>query len=92
MKKKAKSIAEKAGKFNRLAFDFDGDFERDRKTLAELETITQEEVATFLLQTLDAQTRRMRTTLAFAKEHQAALALEGSYEDLEEWKNSRVYR
>ena len=92
VKKKAKSIAEKAGKFNRLAFDFDGDFERDRKTLAELETITQEEVATFLLQTLDAQTRRMRTTLAFAKEHQAALALEGSYEDLEEWKNSRVYR
>ena len=92
VKKKAKSIAEKAGKFNALAFDFDGDFGRDRKTLAELEGITQEEVATFLDQVLDVQTRRMRTTLAFAKEHQATRVLESSFGDLEQWKDRRTYR
>ena len=92
LKKKAKSIAEKAGKFNALAFDFDGDFERDRKTLAELESISQEEVATLLEQTLNIATRRMRTTLAFAKEHEAARTIENSFEDLEQWKDSRIYR
>ena len=92
VEKKAKSIGEKAGKFNTLAFDFDGDFERDRKTLVELESITQEEVTAFLDRTLDVQTRRMRTTLAFAKEHQAARTLEDSFEDLGKWKDSRIYR
>ena len=92
IKKQAKSIAEKAGKFNRLAFDFDGDFARDQKTLAALATITQEEIANFLQQVLGPETRSMRTTLVFAKEHQAAREIETSFEDLEQWKDSRVYR
>ena len=92
IKKKAKSIAEKAGKFNTLAFDFDADFERDAKTLAELDTITQEEVAAFLQRTLDPEQRRMRTTLAFAKEHQAARVIESSFSDLAQWKVDRVYK
>lgn len=92
IKKKAKSIGEKAGKFNRLAFDFDGDFARDQKTLTELATITQEEVASFLYQVLDTETRRMRTTLTFAKEHQATREIENSFGDLEQWKDSRTYR
>lgn len=92
IKKKAKSISEKAGKFNRLAFDFDGDFARDQKTLMELATLTQEEIASFLHQVLDAETRSMRTTLAFAKEHQAAREIETSFEDLEQWKDGRIYR
>ena len=92
VKKKAKSIAEKAGKFNTLAFEFDGAFDRDEKTLAELATITQEEIADLLEQTLAPQTRRMRTTLVFAKEHQAASAVANSFDDLEAWKETRTYR
>ncbi|HCL27805.1 MAG TPA: hypothetical protein DIC52_05145 [Candidatus Latescibacteria bacterium] len=92
VKKKTKSIAEKAGKFNTLAFDFEADFERDRKTQVELEGITQQEVAAFLEQTLGVETRRMRTTLAFAKEHQAAREIENSFDDLAQWKESRIYR
>ena len=92
VKEKSKSIAEKAGKFNTLAFDFDADFERDRKTLVELESITQQEVAAFLDRVLGVQTRRIRTTLAFAREHEATRAIENSFEDLEKWKESRIYR
>ncbi len=92
IKKKAMSIAEKAGKLNRLAFDFDGDFARDQKTLAALATITQEEIANFLQQVLGTESRRMRTTLAFAKEHRAARQIETSFEALEQWKDGRVYR
>lgn len=92
VKKKAKSIAENAGKFKTLAFDFAGDFERDEKTLAALEGITQEEVAVFLEETLGVETRRMRTVLAFAKEHEATRDIEESFEALEQWKKSRIYR
>jgi insulysin len=92
LKKKAKSIAEKAGRFNSRAFDFDGDFERDKKALATLDSITQEEVAAFLEKTLSPETRRMRTILAFAKEHQPERELVKSFGDLEEWKASRTYR
>ena len=65
---------------------------RDQKTLMELATITQEEIASFLHQVLDAETRSMRTTLAFAKEHQAAREIETSFEDLEQWKDGRIYQ
>ena len=92
LKKKAKSIGEKANKFNLQAFDYDGDFARDQNTLAALDKITQEEVAAFLDQALGAETRRMRTTLAFAKEHQAQRQVESSFADLAEWKKSRIYR
>ncbi len=92
VKKKTKSIAEKAGKFNTLAFDFEADFERDQKTLVELESITQAEVVAFLERTLGVETRRMRTTLAFAKEHQATREIEKSFDDLDQWKESRIYR
>ncbi|NKB72821.1 MAG: hypothetical protein GKR89_37605 [Candidatus Latescibacteria bacterium] len=92
VKKKAKSIAEKAGKFNTLAFEFDAAFDRDAQTLAELETITQEEVAELLTQTLAPQSRRMRTTLVFAKEHEPAGEVVNSFDDLAAWKETRTYR
>ncbi len=92
VKKKAKSIAEKAGKFNTLAFEYDGAFDRDEKTLEELATISQEEITALLEQTLSPQTRRMRTTLVFAKEHRAEREVANAFGDLEAWKKTRVYR
>lgn len=92
IKKKAKSIAEKAGKFNTLAFEFDGAFDRDERTLAALATVTQEEVAALLERTLAPQTRRMRTTLAFAREHRPDGEASDSFDDLAAWKKTRTYR
>ncbi len=92
LSKKAKSIAEKANRFNAMAFNFAGDFERDKKALAALDNITQEQVAALLERTLSPKTRRMRTILAFAKEHQAMQELVPSFDQIDTWKASRTYR
>jgi insulysin len=92
LKKKSKSIAEKAGRFNSKAFDFAGDFDRDKKALVALESITQDEVAAFLERTLAPQTRRTRTVQAYAKEHQPEEEPAPSFTALEEWKATRSYR
>jgi hypothetical protein len=57
-----------------------------------LATISQEEITALLEQTLSPQTRRMRTTLVFAKEHRAEREVANAFGDLEAWKKTRVYR
>ena len=92
LKKKEKTIAEKAAKFNTQAFDYAGDFERNRKTLNALEGLTREDVGAVLEESLAKDTRRMRTILAFAREHKAERQVESSFEDLTQWKKARAYK
>jgi insulysin len=92
LKQKAKTIAEMAGELNEQAFTFGGDFKRKQKSIEALQTLTQEEVGSLLKTMLNPETRRMQTTLGFAREHKPTLGLKPSFEDLAEWKKTREYK
>ena len=92
LKKKDKSIAARAGRFNTEAFEFDGNFDRNAEALNALENLTKDQVGEFLKTVLSKETRRMRTTLAYAKEHKAERVVQPSFEDLSQWKKSRDYK
>ena len=92
LKKKDKSIAARAGRFNTEAFEFDGNFDRNVEALNALENLTKDQVGEFLKTVLSKETRRMRTTLVYAKEHKAERVVQPSFEDLSRWKKSRDYK
>ena len=92
LKEKQKSIAEWGGKFNREAFEFEADFTRDEKVIEVLETLSQEAVAAMLERLLSAEGRQLRTVLAFSRDHEPQREVGSSWEDLETWKEERVYR
>ncbi len=92
LKEKQKSIAEKGGKFNMEAFEFGADFARDEKVLEALEALTQEEVAALLETVLSTEGRQLRTMLAFSRDHEPEREVGTSWEDLNAWKEGRVYK
>jgi insulysin len=92
LKKKAKTISEKSGKLNTQAFTFNGDFDRNQKSIDALNALTKAEVGTLLKTTFSEDTRRMQTTLGYAREHEATLGFKPSFEDLSTWKKTRDYK
>jgi insulysin len=91
LKEKAKTIAEKAGEFNAQAFDLDGNFGYEQETIEALESLTKADVAGMLEAAIGNETRRTRTTLGFAREHEAKRGVASSFDDLESWKKTRVF-
>ncbi|MBT4502319.1 MAG: hypothetical protein HOC74_31590, partial [Gemmatimonadetes bacterium] len=91
LQEKQKSIAEKGSKFNVEAFDYDGEFDRDARTLEALEALTQEEVAVLLERGLAEESRQLVSLLTFARNHEATRAVDISWQDLEAWKKERIY-
>ena len=92
LEEKEKTISEKASKFNQASFEYEADFERDQKAIKALKELARTEVLATLINTLDKDTRRMRTVLGFAKEHKAEREVTPSFEDLDAWKKTRVYQ
>lgn len=88
---KDKSIAERASRFFLRAFEFDEDWDRQAKTLEALDRLTPESVATVLNRMLAPETSRVRTILAFAREHEPAEGTSASYDDVERWKRSQKF-
>ena len=92
LKEKQKSIAQRGGKFNTEAFEFEADFARDEKVLEVLETLGQEEAAVLLERVLSAEGQQMRTVLAFSRDHEPQREVGSSWEDLKTWKEQREFR
>ena len=92
LEEKEKTISEKASKFNQASFEYEADFERDQKAIKALKELARTDVLATLKNTLDKDTRRMRTVLGFAKEHKAEREVTPSFEDLDAWKKTRVYQ
>jgi insulysin len=92
LKKKDKSISTRAGRFNAEAFEFDANFERDGQALKALGALTKADVGQFLEEVLSNETRRMRTTLTLAKEHEMTREVKSSFEDLSKWKKTRKFK
>jgi insulysin len=66
---KDKSIAERTSSYFSRAFQHDGDWDRQRATLAALDALTAEDVGDIIAATIAPETRRLRTVLAHAAQH-----------------------
>ena len=91
LKEKPKSIADRAGEFNTQAFSLKGNFDYEKETIAALEELTKADVVGILATALGKETRRIRTTLGFARDHEPKREATSSFDDLEGWKKTRVY-
>lgn len=93
LRRKEKTIAEKAATLNALAFTQEANFAHKQETIAALEALTREQVSAALTTALSGQTSRSRTILGFASQHEmddrlAATAIA----DVAAWKQTRTYR
>lgn len=92
LEKSPKSIAERGNKLKNLVFEFNADFDRDKKTIAALRNINKQNVVDLMENTIGDEKRKMVNTLVFAKEHKNKKKLKSSFEDINIWKANRTYR
>jgi insulysin len=86
-----KTIAERAGRLFRLAYDYNGDWSRKEDTVAALLQIDRDRVLAILTEMLDPAKVRKRTFLGFAKQHTPATPPKTSFTDTYAWKKGRKY-
>ena len=91
LKKKDKSIAERAGRLFDLAYNRDADWSRREATLAALNQLTKARAAEILAQALDPATRQMRTFLGFARAHEPKSPPKVTFTDRDAWKRGRKF-
>lgn len=91
VEEKDKSIAERASRYFIRAYEHDEDWNRQNKTLAALDTLTPEKVGAVLEGMLDPGTCRIRTVLAFARQHEPMEDTAQTYEDLTLWKREQPF-
>ena len=87
-----KTIAERASRLFRLAYDYNGDWSRREDTIQALEKLDRDRVLAILTEMLDPAKRQQRTFLGFAKQHTPAAAPKTSFTDPYTWKKTRKYQ
>jgi len=92
LEEKDKSIAERAGRYFRLAFEHDGNWNYAGETIAALATLTRADLRR-ALQALGSKETPQFTTLMMARQHAAGLgAIHRSFTDLAAWKRQQQYQ
>ena len=91
LKEKDKNVAERTARLFGLAYDRDGDWDRNGETLAALEKLTKDQVRDLLAHAIAPEHRQMRTFLGFARQHEDKAAQTPTYTDRPAWKKSRLY-
>jgi len=91
LEEKDKSVAERAGRLFGLAYDRDGDWDRNAETLAALDKLTKDQVRDLLAHAIAPETRQMRTYLGFARQHEAKTPPTPTFTDRDAWKKGRLY-
>ncbi|MEZ5277587.1 MAG: insulinase family protein [Opitutaceae bacterium] len=91
LEEKDKSIAERASRFFLAAYEQEEDWDRDAEALAALDRLTPESVAATLDRMLLPETSRVRTVLAFARQHEPAESTKATIDDVEMWKRGQHY-
>ena len=92
LEEKPKNIAEKADAFFTLAYTFDGEWDRNQAALAALATLTRQDAAALLTQTLAPETARRRTILLHSKNNPPAAPIVPTFTDRNTWKATRTYQ
>ena len=93
LEKKPMSISERAGKLKTLIFEYEADYQRDKKTIEALRSLEKEFLVSYLEKILSKDTRKMVNVLSFAENHENKTQTKNSFgDDLNSWKSSRVYK
>ena len=92
IKEKPTSIAEKAGKYYTMAFDYDGNFDRDNQLILAVENLSKEKAIEVLTRALGDDTRERANILLYAKEHEIGGNIRSTFHDINQWKNTRKYQ
>lgn len=91
LEEKDKTIAERAKRLFGLAYDRKADWSRRADTLAALDHLTKERAREILANALAPETRRMRTFLGFARQHEPKEIPAVTFTDRTTWKKSQRY-
>ena len=75
-----------------MAFDYEGNFDRDNQLILAVEDLSKEKAIKVLTHVLDADTRERATILLYAKEHEIGEDIRSTFHDINQWKNKRVYQ
>ena len=89
---KSTSISEEAKTRFSRAFELNNNHERDAQSLAELEIMTIDDMKSILSYVVDDATRQSVTVLLYAAQHQMPHEANTSFEDLIEWKKTRIFQ
>ena len=63
----------------------------DQKTISALKLCKKDEVAAYLERTIAKETRRMVDILAYAENHTIGSETKSSFNDLKDWKSTKIY-
>lgn len=91
IEEKPTSIAEKAGRFAALAFEYDEDWGRKEASLNALEALTPEDVATIFEEAMNDASNASTTVYLFARQHADTAESVDGVEDIVAWKAQRTY-
>ena len=91
IKEKPTSIAEQAGKYYTLAFDYDGNFDRNEELINAVENLTKNKSVEVLSKVLSNETLERVSVLLYAKEHEVGKNIKPSFDSINQWKNTRKY-
>lgn len=91
IEEKDKNIAERTARYFIRAFEQDEDWDRQAATLAALDKLTLDDVSRVLDRTLAPETRRIRTVLAFARQHDPMESTIQTYDNLTLWKREQTF-
>ena len=92
IKEKPTSISEQAGKYYTLAFDYNGNFNRNEELIQAVDNLTKEKSVEVLSKVLLKETLERATVLLYAKEHEVGEDVKSSFDSINQWKNSRDYQ
>ena len=92
IKEKPTSIEEQAGKYYTMAFDYNGNFNRNEELIQAVENLTREKSVEVLAKVLANETLERATVLLYAKEHNVGENIKSSFDSINQWKNTRKYQ
>jgi len=92
IKEKPTSIEEQAGKYYTMAFDYNGNFNRNEELIQAVENLTREKSVEVLTKVLANETLERATVLLYAKEHNVGENIKSSFDSINQWKNTRKYQ
>jgi len=91
IKEKPTSIAEQAEQYNSLAFDYNANFNRKEELIHAVNNLSKEQAIKVLKRVLNSNTMEKSSILLFAKEHEIDANIQSSFDDINQWKNTREY-
>ena len=92
LEQKPKSISERSTKLTNLIFEHNAEFDRDEKTISAIKNVEKNKLVETLEKILSEESYRMVNCLMFADDHGNAAGITSTFDDVRDWKKSRIYK